>query len=87
VVEVKYPYKHLKNSIEVVCLLKKDSEIALNRRHDYYFQVTSQLALTHAEFCDFVEVDIHIERIKFDVELWTEMKSHFYFSLDRLCNM
>ena len=49
--------------------------------------------------CDFVvwtDVDIHIERIMFDVELWTDMKdklSHFYFStlgveaLDRLCNM
>ena len=104
-IEVKCPYKHRKNSVEVACkdtsfcLLKKDSEIALNRRHDYYFQVTGQLALTRAEFCDFVvwtEVDIHIERVKFDVELWTEMKdklSHFYFTtlgveaLDRLCNM
>ena len=105
VVEAKCPYKHRKNSIEVACkdtafcLSKEDGQIALNRRHDYYFQVTGQLALTSAEFCDFVvwtEVDIHIERIQLDVHLWTEMKdklSHFYYTtlgaevLDRLCNM
>ena len=105
VVEVKCPYKHHSNSIEMACkdttfcLLKKDCQITLNRRHDYYFQITGQLALTSAEFCDFVvwtEVDIHIERIKLDVDLWTEMKdklSHFYYTtlgveiLVRLCNM
>ena len=107
VVEVKCPYKHRNNSIEVACkdpafcLFRntENGQISLNRRHDYYFQVTGQIALTGAEFCDFVvwtDVDIHIERIMFDVELWTDMKdklSHFYFStlgveaLDRLCNM
>ena len=72
VVEVKCPYKHCKNSIEVTCkdttfCLSKgteNGEIALNHHHDYYFQVTGQLALTGAEFCDFIvwtEVDIHIE--------------------------
>ena len=107
VVEVKCPYKHRKNSIEVACkdttfCLSKgteNGEIALNRHHDYYFQVTGQLALTSAEFCDFIvwtEVDIHIERILLDVDLWTEMEkklAHFYYTtlgvevLDRLCNM
>ena len=105
VVEVKCPYKHRKNSIEEACkdpsfcLFNKDGQITLDHRHDYYYQVTGQLALTSAEFCDFVvwtETDIHIERVKLDVELWAEMKdklSHFYLTtlgveaLDRLCNM
>ena len=72
----------------------------LNRKHDYYYQVTGQLqiALTGGEFCDFVvwtELDIHIEHILLDVTMWVEMKAklaHFYYTtlgvkvLDRLCN-
>ena len=55
VVEVKY-------SIEMACkdttfcLFKKDGQITLNRRHDYYIQITGQLALTSAEFCEYTFV-------------------------------
>ena len=105
VLEVKCPYKHRQNLIEVACedkafcLSKSDDQVQLNRQHNYYFQVTGQIALTKAEFCDFVvwtEVDIHIERVLLDAALWTEMKerlAHFYYTclgvqaLDRLCNM
>ena len=93
VVEVKCPYKHRKSSIEVACkdltfclTRGEDSQIALNRGHDYYFQVTGQIALTGAEFCDFVvwtEVDIHYKRVLLDVHLWAEMKdklAHFYYT-------
>ena len=104
-IEVKCPFKHRKNSIEeackdsAFCLIMCDGQIMLNWKHDYYYQVTGQIALTGAEFCDFVvwtEVDIHIERILLDVTMWAEMKAklaHFYYTtlgvevLDRLCNM
>ena len=78
VVKAKGPYKHHKSPIKeackdtAFCFSKEDGQIALNHRHDYYFQVTGQLALTSAEFCNFVvwtEVDIHIERIQLDVHL------------------
>ena len=71
----------------------------LRRNHNYYYQVIGQIALSKAEFCDFVvwtEVDIHIERIVPDSSLWAEMQeklAHFYYmcfgieSLDRMFNM
>ena len=103
VAEIKCLYKHRKNTIEEACkdssfcLYYRDGQIALDRQHDYYYQVTGQLVLTSAEFCDFAvwtEIYIHIEWVKLDVGLWAEMKdklSHFYFTtlgveaLERLC--
>ena len=103
-VEVKCPFKHRKSTIEEACsdvsfcLANTDSGVTLKRTHDYYYQVTGQLALTGAQFCDFVwtEIDMHIERISLDDVLWDDMKSklaHFYYTglgleiLERLCNM
>ena len=90
VVEVKFPYKHRKNTIKEACkdssLSNRDGQIALDHQHDDYYQATGQLALTSAEFCDFAvwtEIDIHIERVKLDAGLWAEMKdklSHFYLT-------
>jgi len=79
-VTVKSPFKH---RIEEVCndasfcLANTDNGIMLKRTHNYY-QGTGQLAVTSAQFCDFVvwtEVDMHIERINFDSTLWDEMRS------------
>jgi len=76
-----------------------DDGFQLKRMHDYYYQVTGQLALTVAQFCDFVvwtEVDMHIEYIHLDSELWENMLkelTHFYHTclgieiLERLSNM
>ena len=106
-VEVKCPFKHRKNKIVDACsdasfclqVTDINNTVILKRTHDYYYQVTGQLALTGAQFCDFVvwtEVDIFIERIHFDSKLWNEMKSklaHFYHTclgleiLERLFNM
>ena len=49
----------------------------LNRKRDYYHQVTSQIALTGAEFCDchLNSRYLHIERIFFDATMWAEMKA------------
>ena len=66
------------------CLACVDNTIMLKRTHDYYYQVTGQLALTGAQFCDFViwtEVDMHVERIYLDSELWEDIVkklTHFY---------
>ena len=61
IVEVNCPYKHRNNSIadackdKDFCLEKTDSNsYRLKRGHDYYYQVTGQLAITGADFCDFV---------------------------------
>ena len=103
-VEVKCPFKHRKNKIVDACsdasfCLTDINTVMLKRTHDYYYQVTGQLALTGAQFCDFVvwtEVDMFIERIHFDAKLWDDMKSklaHFYHTclgleiLERLYNM
>ena len=90
IVEVKCPYKHHDNSIEMACqdpafcLSIDGNETRLKRTHDYYYQVIGQLALSGVQFCDFIvwtKVDLHRERILPDEELWSEMNeklSHFY---------
>ena len=98
-------FKHRKNKIVDACSDASfyptdiNNTVMLKRTHDYYYQITGQLALTGAQFCDFVvwtEVDMFIERVHFDAELWDDMKSklaHFYHIslglqiLERLCNM
>ena len=80
-VEVKCPFKHWKSTIEEACgdasfsLANTDSGVILEKTHAYYYQVTGQLALTGAQFCDFVvwtEIDMHIERISLDAVLWDD---------------
>jgi len=79
---VKCPSKHRKSKIAEACvdssfcLACVNDGFQLKRTHNYYYQVTGQLALTGAQFCDFVvwtEVDLHIERIHLDRELWEDM--------------
>lgn len=81
-VEVKCPYKHRNSSISDACkdtkfcLTITNSEPVLKRNHDYYFQVIGQLAITGAQYCDFIVwtlIDMHIERIFIDKDLWQEM--------------
>ena len=83
IIEVKCPYKHRNNTIAQACedsgfclAFNSNDQPILKRSHDYYFQVTGQLAITGAEYCDFVVwmlVDLHIERVYMDRELWKEM--------------
>ena len=60
IVEVKCPYKHHDNSIEMACqdpafcLSIDGNETRLKRTHDYYYQVIGQLALSGAKFCNFI---------------------------------
>ena len=81
-VEVKCPYKHREHTLEEACKDKvfhlhwEKGEPRLKKTHDYYFQVTGQLGITGAAFCNFVTWtcnDIHVERVPFDGELWGHM--------------
>ena len=81
-VEVKCPYKHREHTLEEACSDKafhlnwEEGQPRLKKTHDYYFQVTGQLGITGAAFCDFVTWtcnDMHVERIHFDGELWGHM--------------
>jgi len=47
--------------------------LSLKRNHDYFFQVQGQLAITHAQWCDFCVYTPHgfsLERIMFDESFW-----------------
>jgi len=47
--------------------------LSLKRNHDYFFQVQGQLAITHAQWCDFCVYTPHgfsFERITFDESFW-----------------
>ena len=73
---MKCPFKHRKSKIAEACVDSVDDGFRLKRTHDYYYQVTGQLALSGSQFCDFVvwtEVDIHIKRIHLDRESWEDM--------------
>ena len=94
ILEVKCPYKHRLNAIPDACkdnnfhLELVDGQAQLRKTHDYYFQVTGQLAITEAAFCDFVTWtcnDLHVVRVYLDSQLWGEMlkkvKDFYYTSL------
>ena len=55
------------------CYIDDDNKIKLDVSHVYYFQVQGSMAMTHAQFCDFVVWTTksmeHI-MINFDQELW-----------------
>ena len=84
-IEVKCPYKHREHTLEEACSDKafhlnwEEGQPRLKKTHDYYFQVTGQLGITGAAFCDFVTWtcnDMHVERILFDGKLWGHIISH-----------
>ena len=91
-IEIKCPFKYRDSMICKACdnrhfhLEKYGNDIKLRRTHDYFYQVTGQLAITDAVFCDFVTwtcSDIHIERIYLDTTLWSSMLQEltaFYFN-------
>ena len=62
------------------CKLKQDdgTKLELNRKHNYYYQVQGQLAITHRPWCDFVvwsPKGMSVERIGFDSAFWDGVKS------------
>ena len=82
IIEVKCPYKHRMESISNACKDKyfhlevANGKTHLKRTHDYFFQITGQLAITEASFCDCVTwtcKDIFIEQIYLDENHWRKM--------------
>ena len=58
------------------CLKKADADtLTLDRNHQYYFQIQTQLFVTDSEFCDFVvwseaDKELFVECIRFDGEFF-----------------
>ena len=90
IVEIKCPYCHKGDTIEVAsedkkfCLTKgSDGHICLDRVHAYYYQVQTQLFVANVDYCDFCvctfayhdDLHIHIERIFKDTEFWDDCVS------------
>lgn len=53
----------------------QDGQLALKKKHDYFFQVQGQLAITHAKWCDFcifTPLGLSVERITFDENMWKQ---------------
>ena len=66
--------------------VREDSTCRLKHRHDYYYQVQSQLYCADKEWCNFIvrtSKDMHVERIYRDKEWWDlqmDKCHYFYFS-------
>ena len=93
-IEIKNPYTARNQTLmeaaqkSAFCLEqnKNDSSFRLKRRHDYFYQVQTQLYCTARHWCDFTvqtSKDFHIERIYVD-KAWQESNlpklKKFYFS-------
>ena len=54
------------------------SGLELNQKHNYFYQVQGQLAITRRPWCDFVvwtPKGMLVERIRFDPKFWEDIKS------------
>lgn len=79
VIEVKCPYSARDKSLTEAAKSEKfmsrlhDGALKLKHDHEYYYQVQGQMAITGAQWCDFViytKAGIAIERIPFDPQFW-----------------
>jgi len=75
VIEVKCLFCAKSAKLENLSYLEKDSEgkLTLNRNHQYFYQVQTQLGVCKLESAYFVvwtEKDLHVEQILFDEEFW-----------------
>lgn len=78
ILEIKCPYtrrqKKLVTLIDNFFLVaNEEGGVSLDHSHQYYFQVQAQLGVTKLKSAYFVvmtEVDMHIEKINFDADLW-----------------
>ena len=60
------------------CLSNSSGHISLKRNHMYYYQIQMQLGVTGLKWCDFVvwsSMDYFVERVHFDPDFWTSVKS------------
>jgi len=94
IVEYKNPYSVRNKTLHEAATTKKGfcltldkttNVLALNRKHDYFYQVQCIMYCSQRQWCDIVirAVDLHIERIHYDPDFWIDtvlpkLKS-FYF--------
>jgi hypothetical protein len=80
--EIKCPYKYRNMSpteaaqYNDFCLEIIDGQLHLKKSHNYYYQVTGQMALAGVNWCDFVvytNKGLFVKRIYFDKILWQNM--------------
>ena len=82
-IELKCPLVDSVNQCQ--CLKKNNGILQLKSSHQYYYQIMGQMALSGLRWCDFIvwtPNDMHIERIKFDCDVFSGMKMKldlFYF--------
>ena len=86
IIEIKCPYTHRNDSIEVAvfndknfCLEVHEDTLRLNRNHAYYYQVQTQMFVCNVNYCDFCvctfpvnseDCGLFLERIPRDDNLW-----------------
>ena len=91
VLEIKCPYCHREESIEVAaandrkfCLNERNGSLYLDHSHPYFYQVQTQIFVCNVLYCDFCvctfangedEQSIHIERIYRNAEFWNDCVS------------
>ena len=92
-VEIKCPFNPRDNYIfEAVendnfYLTKMNNNIKLPVKHQYYYQIQTQIHVTKSNFCDFfvwTKKNCHLERVYPDENLWSEIVSkcnHFLICL------
>ena len=62
IIKIKCPYSAAKLTVREACIhcsdfycsLNDDGEVKLNNNHAYYYQVLGMMAVTEAQFCDFI---------------------------------
>ena len=81
IIEIKCPYSCRGNTVRdgcknlksFFCQLNESNLVVLKRNHQYYFQVQGAMAITGAQWCDFIvwtPKECTIERIAFDPKFW-----------------
>ena len=77
--EVKCPLSKKDICIEDECKDKKfflditDGKVQLKKTHNYYYQIQGCMATLNVNWCKlviFTNIDLHNERIHFDIEFW-----------------
>ena len=80
-VEIKCPFCHKDQFIfeaveqnKTFCLKKENNNIKLSEKHQYYYQIQTQLHVSNRLFCDlfvWTDKDYHIERIWPNKSMWS----------------
>lgn len=81
-VEIKCPFCHKESVLESVndkkfCLQRdSNNKLTLQKKHDYYYQIQTQLGICQLERAFLVvwtEKDLHIEEVLFDEDFWMDI--------------